>query len=129
LQTFEQTLLLRRERLVELDSWDAIPGPHCGVCDYVQVCPLAKDASTPPVAVATPAQALHLAAALHVKEEWCRRARKQLRVYVERSDPVALPTCAYGFRLTASARQAIRPSTSFGKYKLAASAISENPED
>ena len=98
IQLFEQKLLVQKQKLVEIQSWDPIPGEHCGVCDFIDRCPLAEDRSPLPTEIVTPEQAQRVASELRVKEEWAKHAKAKLKVYVEHNDDVELQGYAYGFR-------------------------------
>ncbi len=102
LELFEQKLLCQRQKVVEIQSWDPIPGEHCGVCDFIHLCPLGQDCSTLPTEIITAEQAQRVASELRAKEEWAKQAKAKLKVYVEHNDAVALPGYAYGFRASES---------------------------
>ena len=109
LDLFEQTLLVRKQKLTEIRSWDPIAGDHCGVCDFIHLCPLGHAASPPPSEVVTHRQAQQLASELRVKEEYVKRARAKLKVYVEHhEEPIELAGYGYGFR--ASETEAWEPT-------------------
>jgi hypothetical protein len=99
LDLFEQQLFVRRQKIAEIERWQPIAGDHCGVCDFNHLCPLGQTSSPLASELVTHEQALKLASELRVKEEWIKRARGQLKVYVEKNeDPIELAGYAYGFR-------------------------------
>jgi hypothetical protein len=121
---FEESLLAKKQKVLEIESWDPIPGEHCGVCDFIHLCPIAADEAPLPTEIVTPEQATRVASALRVKEEWAKEARTKLKVYVEHNEAVQLPGFIYDFRAapqrTEEARPALAPRTTFKAYKLAA---------
>lgn len=98
LDCFEQTMLMKRDKIAAIDRWEPIAGQHCGVCDFVPVCPLGSSSSALPVQIRTKDEAVRVASELRVKEEWVKDARTQLKSYVEQNDDVELSGYAYGFR-------------------------------
>jgi hypothetical protein len=99
LDLFEQQLLVRKQKITEIERWEPVAGDHCGVCDFNHLCPLGQAPSPLASDLVTPDQAVQLASELRVKEEWVKRARGKLKVYVEKNeDPIELAGYAYGFR-------------------------------
>jgi len=98
LEHFEQAMLIKRQMITEITEWKPIAGRHCGVCDFVHVCPLANDDSALPDELVSDEQAVRVAGELRAKEEWVKEARTKLKTYVTHNDEVRLPGYAYGFR-------------------------------
>lgn len=102
LQLYEQQLHVRRQKLREIVSWDPIPGEHCGLCDFVELCPLSQDTSELPQEIITPEQAVRVAHAVRVKEEWLKRGKAKLKSFVEHNNPVEFNGWAYGYKASPS---------------------------
>jgi hypothetical protein len=98
LELFEQQMLVQKQKIAEIENWEPIAGEHCGVCDFIHICPLGRSGASPVADLITQDQAVELASELRVKEEWIKKARSKLKIYVEHNeDPIKLPGYAYGF--------------------------------
>lgn len=81
LDDFEKVLAMREQKVLDITEWRPIPGAHCDNCDYVHLCPIAKDASDLPVQIITEEQAVKVALRLRVVESLKKTLQTRLREY------------------------------------------------
>jgi hypothetical protein len=88
LEMFEQALLIKEQKISEIDSWDPIPGRHCQYCDFIHMCPIgAEDGEDPPV-IKLQEEAERAAERIHVMESRVSSLKDMLKDYVKQNDAV-----------------------------------------
>ena len=103
LEVFEEILQLREQKLLEIASWDPVPGKHCQYCDYIRRCPLAKDLSPEAVQIASQEQAIVSAQRVTVMGALLKELTSGLKEYVEANDDVRIgDNWVYGYHLQES---------------------------
>jgi len=99
LAAFEQLLLLKERKILEIDNWDPIPGKHCQYCDVIMHCPLAQDLSTTNTEVISQAQAIAVAQRITVMDALSKELKGKLKGYVKKNDAVMFgDKWVWGFR-------------------------------
>lgn len=99
INAFEQQLHVQVEKVMEIDNWNPIPGDHCGLCDFIHLCPVGQDNSEVPQQIVSQTQAVRSAQRLRVLESMTSQLKKGLRSYVEANDAIRLGgDFIYGFR-------------------------------
>jgi len=95
---FENALIIKERKITEITSWDPIPGKHCGYCDYILHCPIAKDLSPENQAIITQEQAIIAAQKLTVIEALKGELTNNLKEYVKANDEVMIgDNWVYGY--------------------------------
>lgn len=103
LEAFEQALVIRENKLLELDNWDPVPGAHCQYCDYIHRCPIAQDLSPSNPEVITQEQATLAAQRLVVLDVVVKGLKSGLKRYVDGNDNVRLgANYVFGYRHSSS---------------------------
>jgi hypothetical protein len=109
LEAFEQTLMIKEQKILEIDNWDPIPGKHCQYCDVIQHCPLANDLSASNLQVISQPQAIEAAKRITVMDALSKELKGKLKDYVKSNDAVRLPgNWVWGFRSKESATWDVR---------------------
>lgn len=103
LEDFERALMIRIEKIAEIDSWDPIPGIACQYCTAIHKCPVALDTSDDNIQCVSQAQAARVADRVLVLETLLGTLKKNLKDYVKKND---------GIRLEGKYCYDFRPSTS-----------------
>lgn len=99
LEAFEQTLMIKEQKILEIDDWDPIPGKHCQYCDVIQHCSLAQDLTLTHTNVISQEQAIKVAQRLTVMEVLIKELKSQLKGYVKENDDVRIGDgWVWGFR-------------------------------
>jgi len=98
LDLFEQALLIKEEKISEIDSWDPIPGKHCQYCDFIHMCPLANDLSIENNQIISQEQAVQAAQRITVMDSLSKGLKEKLKDYVDANDEVRIgENWVYGF--------------------------------
>jgi len=104
LQLFEQTLMLKEQKILEISNWDPIPGKHCQYCDVIQHCPLSQDLSVTNTQVISQDQAIDAAQRITVMDALSKELKARLKAYVKENDSVVIgDKWCWGYRSKASA--------------------------
>ena len=48
LALYEKRMHAQVQKIADISSWDPVPCDHCVVCDFVHICPIAENVSSPP---------------------------------------------------------------------------------
>jgi hypothetical protein len=105
LALYERKLMLQIEKIMGINCWDPAPGDHCDFCDYIHLCPIAKDMAELPQFVVTQEQAQNLAGFVRVEEVKLKKAKELLRKYVKGNEAIRLgDRFCYGYRLKESVK-------------------------
>jgi hypothetical protein len=99
LEAFEQMLMIKEQKILEIDNWDPIPGKHCQYCDVIQYCSIAKDESPTNVNIISQGQAVEAARRITVMDALSKELKGKLKDYAKKNDSVRIPGgWVYGFR-------------------------------
>lgn len=105
LEAFENALMIKEKKVLEIDSWDPIPGKHCQYCDYIHRCPLAQDLSPNNPEVITQEQAVLAAQRVTVMDALSKELKSKLKLYVDNNDDVMIgDKWVYGYRHSQSVK-------------------------
>lgn len=101
LEAYEQTLLIREQKIMQIDNWDPVPGKHCQYCDYINTCPLSEDMTG--AVVNTQEQAIALAERVTVRELWMKDAKAKLKEYIGKGEHIKTSdNWLFGWNITMS---------------------------
>jgi hypothetical protein len=96
---YEDQMRLQIAKVLDIQSWDPIPGDHCGVCNFIHMCPVAKDLGPVPPEIISQTQAVEAASRIRVMEVLTSEMKKKLRKYVVANDAVRIGgDFVYGFK-------------------------------
>jgi hypothetical protein len=102
LEAFERTLMIKEQKILEIDNWDPIPGKHCQYCDVINHCDLAQDLSLTNTNIISHEQAIKAAQRITVTEVLLKELKSQLKNYVKENDAVVIGEASsrwvWGFR-------------------------------
>lgn len=99
LETYERSLMIRIEKIADIDNWDPNPGKQCQYCDWIVDCPIAMDLGLAVPVIRTADEAHEAAQKLRVVSELQKRLNDGLREYVKKNDGVRLDDgYTYGYR-------------------------------
>jgi hypothetical protein len=99
LEIFEQALMIKEKKILEIDNWDPIPGPQCQYCDVIHRCPIALDLSPEQPAIISQEQAVIAAQKITVIETILKALKGGLKEYVKANDDILIgDNWIYGFR-------------------------------
>ena len=90
LEVFEQLLMLKEQKILEIDNWDPIPGKHCQYCDVIQHCPLSQDITETSTQVISQEQAIAAASRITVMDALSKELKARLKAYVKENDSVVI---------------------------------------
>lgn len=99
LDAFEEVLLIKEQKILEIDNWEPRPGKHCQYCDVIQRCNLAQDDSPTNLEVISQQQAVDAARRVTVIDALSKELKGKLKEYVKANDAIRLPSnWVWGFR-------------------------------
>lgn len=99
LEIFEQALMIKEKKIMEIDNWDPIPGPQCQYCDVIHRCPIALDLSPDQPAIISQEQAVIAAQKITVMETLMKELKAGLKDYVKANDDILIgDNWIYGFK-------------------------------
>ena len=99
LELFEQALMIKEKKILEIDNWDPIPGPQCQYCDVIHRCPIALDLGPENPAIISQEQAVIAAQKITVMETLTKELKGGLKEYVKANDDVLIgDNWIYGFK-------------------------------
>jgi hypothetical protein len=90
LEAFERTLMIKEQKILEIDNWDAIPGKHCQYCDVIRHCDLAQDLSLTHTNIISQEQAINAARRITAMDVLSKELKGQLKNYVKENDSVVV---------------------------------------
>lgn len=90
LAEYENVLMIKEKKIAEMDNWNPIPGRHCQYCDFIHLCPIAKDLSPSNPEIITQEQATLAAQRITVMEALTKDLKGKLKVYVNHNDEVRI---------------------------------------
>lgn len=98
INAFEESLIIRENKIAQIDNWNPIPGKHCNYCDFIHRCPLALDLSPANPNIITQDQAVLAAQRVTVMEALTKTLKAGLKVYISKNDNVMIGNkYQYGF--------------------------------
>jgi len=93
---YEENLLMKEQKISEIDSWDPIPGKQCQYCDFIHMCPLAQDTSNDQII--SQAQAVSAGQRVQVMDNLSKALKEKLKDYINANDNVRIGEgYGYGF--------------------------------
>ena len=99
LEAFEQALMIKEQKILDIDNWEPIPGKHCQYCDVIRHCTLANDLSPTNIHVISQEQAVLVAQRITVMDVLSKELKAQLKAYVKENDSVRIgDNWVWGFR-------------------------------
>lgn len=102
LEAFEQMLMIKEQKILEIDNWDPIPGKHCQYCDVIMHCSLATDVSDLNTEVISQDQAIRAAQRITAMDALSKELKGKLKAYVKENDTVVFGDInnrfAWGYR-------------------------------
>lgn len=105
IQAFERILEMKVRKIMDIQSWDPVPGDHCGMCDFVDRCSFATELPEVPRHIITQEQAAKAAGYVHVIDNLSKALKAKLRAYVKDNDSVRLDgDIFYGYAPKRSSR-------------------------
>lgn len=90
LEAFEQSLMIKEQKILEIDNWEAIPGKHCQYCDVIRHCSLAQDLTNTNTNIISQEQAIQAAQRITVMDVLSKELKGQLKAYVKENDSVVI---------------------------------------
>lgn len=111
LEAVEDDILTRIMIVEGIQEWVAVPNDHCQYCDFIAECPrmgkyvqkteqgYVKSVDNSSLKILGDTQkAVEVAGLVHLIEEFSGIAKKELRQYVKKSGPVAIPGRVFEYR-------------------------------
>lgn len=103
LEEFERGLMLRIDKVCDIESWDPNPGSACHYCDYKHLCPVAQDLSPENNEVISFEQATKAADEILVMESRIAELKPKLKAWVQSNDEIRMAgDIVYGFKSSTS---------------------------